>query len=161
MVRYKNGDLFGSKCNVICHQVNCQGVMGAGIAKTIRDRYPMVYQRFLARHQKQGSRLGDIDIIYQQDSARGLYIVNLYAQDNYLPRDVCHTDYSAFKECLEKLKTEICHYRDFCLPKMKFKIGFPDHIGCGLAGGLWSVVKGMIETAFSGQEWDVEVWNLK
>lgn len=30
---YYKGDLLKSPCNMICHQVNCQGVMGDGIAK--------------------------------------------------------------------------------------------------------------------------------
>lgn len=28
---------------IICHQVNCKGVMGGGLAKQIRDVYPNVY----------------------------------------------------------------------------------------------------------------------
>lgn len=160
MVTHKNGDLLTSDCNVICHQVNCQGVMGSGIAKTIRDRYPRVYQQFVRRHQQQGSRLGDIDIIYQEDGTRKFYVINLYSQDKYLPRGVCHTDYDAFKECLRKLKDEITSYGEHCIPKMKFKIGFPDHIGCGLAGGDWNIVKGIIEEEFSDKKWKVEIWKL-
>ena len=161
MVRYKNGDLLKSDCNVICQQVNCQGVMGAGIAKTIRDKYPIVYQRFSERHKRQGSQLGDIDIVFLKDGIRQLYIVNLYAQNEYLPRDVCHTDYAAFRECITKLKAEIVDYRDHCSPKMKFKIGFPDHIGCGLAGGSWDVVQRILEEEFADKAWEVEVWKLK
>lgn len=47
MVIYKNDDLLLSDCNVICHQVNCKGVMNAGIAKSIRKRYPEVYKVFI------------------------------------------------------------------------------------------------------------------
>ena len=44
MITYKNGDLLESNCNFICHQVNCQGVMGSGIAKQIRNLFPFVYE---------------------------------------------------------------------------------------------------------------------
>lgn len=158
MIKFKDGDLLSGDCNVMCHQVNCQGVMGSGIAKTIRDRFPRVYQRFLWRHQKEGSHLGDIDIIYQEEGIRKFYIVNLYSQDKYLPRNVCHTDYDAFRECLRKLRAEIEHYEQHCLPKKKFKIGFPDHIGCGLAGGDWNIVLQIIKDELA--DCDVVIYKL-
>lgn len=41
---YKNKSLLDLPPEiVICHQVNCQGVMGAGLAKQIRIRWPEVY----------------------------------------------------------------------------------------------------------------------
>lgn len=46
MITYRNGDLLKSNCNIICHQVNCQGVMGAGIAKQIRLTYPSVFKAY-------------------------------------------------------------------------------------------------------------------
>lgn len=46
MIIYKQGNLLDSGCKVICHQVNCQGVMGSGIAKEIRNRFPTAYTEF-------------------------------------------------------------------------------------------------------------------
>jgi O-acetyl-ADP-ribose deacetylase (regulator of RNase III) len=43
MIHYVKGNLLDSNCDYICHQVNCQGVMGSGIARQIRERYPVVY----------------------------------------------------------------------------------------------------------------------
>lgn len=44
----ENGDIFteGSDCIVI--PVNCVGVMGAGVAKAARSRWPNMYQRYVA-----------------------------------------------------------------------------------------------------------------
>lgn len=36
-------DLLEFKCDIFCHQVNCQGRMGSGIAKQIRNKYPIVF----------------------------------------------------------------------------------------------------------------------
>ena len=44
MIHYVKGNLLDSDCDYICHQVNCQGVMGSGIAKQIRERWPEVYK---------------------------------------------------------------------------------------------------------------------
>ena len=159
MVTYKSGDLLESGCNVICHQVNCQGVMGSGIAKLIRDKYPRVFEQYINKHKTSGSHLGDIDIILI-DPKEKRYIVNMYSQDNYLPRSVRHTDYTAFLACIIKLKSEITGYTKYCLPQVKFKIGFPYGIGCGLGGGDWNNIKAIIEKEFADKQWEVEIWKL-
>jgi len=161
MIKYKIGDLLQSDCNIICHQTNCQGVMGAGIAKQIRDTYPRVYERFLRDHRDGNDTLGSIGVCYTEEGDNPRYIVNMYAQDNYLPRGVCHTDYEAFRKCLRWLKETVYHYSKYALPKPKIKIGFPDHIGCGLAGGDWEIVKSIIEDEFERTQWKVEIWRLE
>lgn len=42
----KEGNVFDSDAKIICHQVNCQGVMGSGVAKEVRERYPKVYEQY-------------------------------------------------------------------------------------------------------------------
>lgn len=42
MVVYKNGDILNATENIICHQVNVEGVMGGGLAKQIASAYPKV-----------------------------------------------------------------------------------------------------------------------
>ena len=44
-----------SGCNIICHQVNCQGVMGSGIAKQVREKYPNVYNSYKKACDKLGA----------------------------------------------------------------------------------------------------------
>ena len=46
MIHYVKGNLLDSNCDYICHQVNCQGVMGSGIARQIRERWPEVYKDY-------------------------------------------------------------------------------------------------------------------
>lgn len=38
-----HGDVLNTDCWIIAHQVNCQGVMGGGLARQIKDRYPDAY----------------------------------------------------------------------------------------------------------------------
>lgn len=174
MVTYHNGDLLESRCNVICHQVNCEGAMGSGIAKQIRERYPQVYETFRRTFESFNNTLGSIDVILVQDftnkqiedDLHRRFIINCYSQLNYNRHGEtkCHTQYNAFVECLRKLKRELvdyigAHTMDDGAIK-KFTIGFPDHIGCGLAGGNWDIVKNIIEREFEGKEWEVEVWKL-
>ena len=37
MVRIIEGDLMNAQCDIIAHQVNCQGAFNSGVAKAIRD----------------------------------------------------------------------------------------------------------------------------
>ena len=46
MLKLKNGNILESDANIICHQVNCQGVMGAGLALQIRKRYPSAFEEY-------------------------------------------------------------------------------------------------------------------
>ena len=37
MVTFHNGNILDSGADIICHQVNCRGVMGSGVAKQIKE----------------------------------------------------------------------------------------------------------------------------
>lgn len=45
-IQIVNGDLLEASEDILGHQVNCQGVMGSGIAKILRDRYPNLYPEY-------------------------------------------------------------------------------------------------------------------
>ena len=37
MIQYYNGSIFDSKADILCHQVNCQGAFGYGIAGQVKS----------------------------------------------------------------------------------------------------------------------------
>ena len=119
---------------LIAHQCNCKGVMGAGLAKGIRDRYPSVYRYYRETYLTCGLNLGYTQILRVNTY---LYVANLMAQDTY-GRDKQYTDYSALSQCLN-------YVHQFALENKGINVYLPYGIGCGLAGGDWSVVKGLIE----------------
>lgn len=43
MMKLKKGNIFTNQCDMIVNTVNCQGVMGAGIAKEFKIRYPEMF----------------------------------------------------------------------------------------------------------------------
>ena len=173
MITYRQGDLLDSHCNVICHQVNCSGVMGAGIAKQIRIRYPQVYPTFMCTYHSRHNVLGNIDVVLSQDFDAPIedgrhrrFIINMYAQQSYNSgrRRDNQTDYAAFAKCLQALKQELSDYIERSKRDKdaihSFTIGFPYGIGCGLAGGNWSKVSAIIQKEFGGTDWNVEIWQL-
>ncbi len=39
LIHFKRGDIFTSSCGWLVNPVNCEGVMGAGLAKQFKERY--------------------------------------------------------------------------------------------------------------------------
>lgn len=112
-----DGNIFDSNADAILHQVNCQGVMGSGVAKQVKERYPVVFQwykrwcdeyREIAKTRTKHPLLGKIQIVYKEDVPYEELkdkqaVVNLYAQDKFGYDGNCYTDYDALKQCLSKV----------------------------------------------------------
>ena len=155
MIAYLKGDLLDSNVDYICHQVNCRGRMGSGIAKQIRERFPEVYRVYSERYEDAlrvlrtpDLMLGSTDIV--QISGTNQHVVNMYAQRGYGYDGKCYTSYKAFKFILQTLKKEI---------PTNCTIGFPKGIGCGLGGGNWAVISKMIEEIL-GESHEVYIYEM-
>ena len=156
-ITFHNGDLIReSTVDVICHQVNCQAVMGAGIAKQIRDTYPRVYGEYVRltrQYRAQGlSPLGKCQLVYA-DSTKTRIVANLFGQEFY-GRSRQQTDYKALEAALLSLS------KKKILIEANATIGFPYLMGCALGGGDWTVVFPMIRDAFVDYPGAIEIWKL-
>lgn len=130
------GNLVTGNYDIFCHQVNCMGVMGAGIARQIRLRYPEVYSSYIEKCKNDSNLLGNIQCIATSD---GRICVNFFSQMGY-GKDKIYTDYAAFRLCLSRLKI----YLDTYVPQDRI-VAFPYGIGCGLAGGNWTIISKLLE----------------
>lgn len=133
------GDILSYKRGIIGHQVNCQLVMGAGLALQIRKRYIRAFTQYRDVFGKVAmpKRLGKAQIVEIVPAT--LYIANLFGQFNHMPRGVQHTDYPALTMALRQMR----RWRDNIKGK-DFPIYLPHGLGCGLAGGDWLTVSGII-----------------
>ena len=93
MVTVVKGDLLDAKETIIAHQVNCQKKMNSGVAKAIREKYPVVFDRYCKTEPK----FGFVDFISVGDRIH--YIANMYAQDRYGYDGKQYTDYESFRKC--------------------------------------------------------------
>ena len=152
MVKYIKGNLLDSDCEYICHQVNCQGVMGSGIAKQIRERWPYVfssYHNYCSRHLGDTSGLlGNIWCVKLNDTR---WVINIFSQDKFGYDGTRFTSYDAFAKCLTAMRDRL---------SKGSTIGFPKNIGCGLGGGNWKVISALIEEIL-GEEYDVYIYELE
>ena len=163
MIKEVNGNLLTYPgIQVIGHQTNCLSVMGAGIAKQIKTRWPEVFREYCdyCKSQKDAHiLLGTVQYVPTDDGKQ--IIANLFGEYSFCesiapyeeggkPR---HTDYDALKECLHRLHTWMV------LNDIK-TVGVPNLIGCGLAGGSKTIVRQLIEDEFGDDE-DITLYIVK
>lgn len=130
-----NDNIFNAPKNqIICHQVNCQGKMGTGIAKHVKDKFPEVYDTYAEICKDIQSPLGNVWLVQVTEEVH--YIANLFAQ-NYYGRDKRYTDYEALSKCLEKINKKAS--------ELGLDLAFPYGMGCNNAGGNWNIVSTMIK----------------
>lgn len=110
MVREVTGDLLSSRANILCHQVNYQGIMGGGIAYAVRKRLTaaqyVYYQRFCALRGE--SALGEVMFLpIRSEYNRPQYIANLFCQNAWVdalnPGSL--TNYEAMRRCFRSVES--------------------------------------------------------
>jgi O-acetyl-ADP-ribose deacetylase (regulator of RNase III) len=151
MIHYLNQDVTTARQQIIVHQVNCQGRMGSGVAKAIKEKFPNVYTEYKKYCDKYGRPavinvlLGKCQIVEIDEPNRNRpdkqYVANLFAQDKYGFDGQMYTSYDAFLKGLQTLK-------EFCIEHNITSIAFPEKIGCGRGGADWQIISRMIETTF-------------
>lgn len=157
---YKTGNLLDAQTDVIAHQVNCQGVMGSGVAKYIREKWPNVFNTY-----KEYLKLSDWDKPFYANSNAlgkclmvdvscgfGKWIANLFGQDFY-GLDRRYTNYEALYISLESLKEQMEQ-------EILVSVAFPYKMSSDRGGADWNVVLAMIESVFKDTDITIEIWSL-
>ena len=147
MIKHIKCDIFESGADIICHQVNCQGVMGSGIAKQVRERFPEVYKHYVSECKKYSPEeiLGGTQLIQVNETT---HIANLFGQNQYGYDGKVYTCYKALRDAI--FETAV-----WATLNEKKTIAFPYKIGCARGGGDWNVVYKMIEEVFADSDCEV------
>ena len=129
---------------IICHQTNCQGVMGSGVAKALYEKWPKVRYSYMDCFTEfnagvEGENfLGEVDDIQMHPG--GKVVVNCFTQQYFGGDGRLYLSCEALRTCMKNL-IKVCEYHgvdEVAMPK----------IGCGLAGGDWNKVKTILEDVF-------------
>lgn len=150
MIKEVKGDLLQAPENIIGHQVNCQGAMGAGLAAKIKNKYPIVFEKYkwLVEYYNDHKELlkGECQLIQVGDSK---YVANLFGQF-YYGRNGKYTIYNDLYYALWRLKKKA--------KKNNLTVALPHGLGCGLAGGDWNIVRNLIDKAF--EDYEVTIYKI-
>ena len=121
----KIGDIFESKCSVIVNTVNCVGVMGKGIAKEFKKRYPDMFSDYVKRCNLGQVRTGK-PYVFKEKS--GIKILNFPTKEHWRSP-------SKLSYIVDGLDWFVQNYNRLNISS----IAFPP-LGCGNGGLDWDVV---------------------
>jgi len=124
-------DILSNKAGIICHQVNCMGVMGSGLAKAIKDKWPSVYDAYMKMKVKTPGAIQFVRV-NPPDEKLPLFVCNVFGQERYGYYGQ-HTIYMAVKRAFHKIrKLYPVLEKDYSLP-----LFIPYKMGCDRGGGDW------------------------
>ena len=124
------GDLFELDLPAIGHGVNCRGVMGAGVAKVVRQKYPELFLHYLHRCSIHMLTPGDVLPWVATD---GKVIYNLASQNEPGAN-------ATLWAVRKSVQTMLADARDRGLTR----VGIP-RIGAGIGGLRWADVRAMLK----------------
>ena len=141
---------------IICHLVNCQGIMDAGLSKQIRTMFPQVYEMYQRNCTKTANRqdlLGKVLLCPIRYNGSEWLVANLFAQDGF-GLDKRYADYDALRKALTTVRTVATPLPARTLTTVRI----PYKMGSGLAGVSWNIVEQIIKDELVAYDIPVEIW---
>jgi O-acetyl-ADP-ribose deacetylase (regulator of RNase III) len=141
MLKHTKGNLLdlaeAGEFDIVVQGCNCFNTMGGGIAREIRERYPVVASVDMETVKGDYNKLGNWTECNAGEKNR-FTVINAYTQYN-MSRGTDVFEYTAFELILQKLIHTYGNKR----------LGFP-YIGMGLAGGDKETIMAMLEDFAQG-----------
>jgi O-acetyl-ADP-ribose deacetylase (regulator of RNase III) len=139
MITYIKGDLFAEKHPMIAHGCNARRVMGSGVAKIIRNKYPKAFVDYIKAFEDQDKAniygdtpqlmMGRVIASHQSDTI----ILNWITQKSFGKDTIKYVSYDAVDKCCIYTTEYVDMYKPSYLVMPK--------IGAGLGNGHWPVIE--------------------
>ena len=139
----KIGDLFESHAQVLVNTVNCVGVMGKGIAKEFKKRFPYMFDEYKLLCEEKKIRPG---VPYMYSNLAQQYILNFPTKDHWKSP-------SKLSYVIAGLDWFRAHYKEYNISS----VAFPP-LGCGNGGLSWSVVGPLMYSKLHDLPLDIEIY---
>lgn len=172
MIKYVTADMLDFSVDMpdmIIHQTNCEGRMGGGVAKSIKEKFPQVYveylefiahKRFVGENNLLGQvfetnvRIGDnvvkfVDVFAQNSCSEN---TSLYPDGRFTSYDALHDGLAAVMKSIVIPLWE--------KKKRPLNIWMPAKIGCVKGGGNLAIVTAIIKSVFDLTLYE-DVFSLK
>lgn len=143
MIHFTKGDMFEVDFDIRVNTVNCQGVMGAGVALAFRKKYPEMFNDY-----KQACLAGEVmpgRMHVWKGKARD-WVVNFPTKRTWRE-----------KSRYEDIASGLSALRKYLIEFPKVKVALPA-LGCGNGGLDWKRVAPMIEAELQGLDAEVFVY---
>lgn len=143
MKNIKFGDILSVEEGIIVHGCNSLGIMGSGVALSIRQKYPAcftAYQNHInTSYQSSMNVMGTV--VPYKVPGKNLIIMNAITQKNFGKDGKKYVSYESIYEAFKI----IAALADG--PIQRLPVHYP-LIGAGLGGGDWAIISDLIESAF-------------
>ncbi|MBI9031217.1 macro domain-containing protein [bacterium] len=140
------GDIFDSKMQTLVNTVNCAGVMGKGIAKEFKRRYPDMFEEYKNLCEAKEIKLGQLTIYDAKDIFSYNKILNFPTKDHWKSP-------SKLTDIVTGLDYFIENYQKWNITS----IAFPP-LGCGNGGLKWSYVGKIMYQKLYTLPIDIEIY---
>jgi O-acetyl-ADP-ribose deacetylase (regulator of RNase III) len=154
-IEYKTGDAtapIGAGTKIIVHVCNDIGAWGRGFVMAVSKRWSEPERRYRAWHTGEAERpfaLGEVQFV---EVGENIWVANLIGQkDIRASPGVPPVRYKAIRAGLKKVTVEA--------KRLNASAHMP-RIGCGLAGGDWSVIASIIQDELLSAGVQVTVYDL-
>lgn len=143
MIEYKTGDLFTTEMQVLVNPVNTVGVMGKGLAKQFKLRYPSMFESYKAACDNGELAVGQLHL-YRTDTK---WILNFPTKKHWRTKSKLDDVERGLQRFIEIYETEDIN-----------SIAFPK-LGCGLGGLVWETeVKLVMKTYLESLDIPIEIY---
>ncbi|MBQ8161808.1 MAG: macro domain-containing protein [Clostridia bacterium] len=142
-MRVLSGDIFQSQMQTIVNTVNCDGVMGKGLALSFKQRYPAMYRDYAERCREGKVRPGEP---YLYTDLTGLSILNF-------PTKLHWRNPSQMSYISDGLDWFVEHYQALGISSIAFSA-----LGCGNGGLAWSEIGPLMVSKLGMLPIDIEIY---
>jgi len=144
-ITHRRGDLFESPMSALTNTVNTVGVMGAGIAKLFKRRYPAMFAEYKAKCERQSVKVGE-PYVWKSNGADGKWVVNFPTKKHWRAK----SQILWIEAGLEYL---LARYKDWELKSLALPA-----LGCDLGGLNWDDVRPIMEMHLGKLDIPVEIY---
>lgn len=146
MIKVLVGDIFDSEMETLVNTVNCAGVMGKGIAKEFKRRYPEMFSEYKDMCERKEIKLGQLTIYEVDDIFSKRRVLNFPTKGHWKSP-------SKLTDIINGLDYFISNYKAWDITS----IAFPP-LGCGNGGLKWSYVGRIMYQKLKNLPLDIEIY---
>ncbi|MEF8848816.1 MAG: macro domain-containing protein [Candidatus Thermoplasmatota archaeon] len=143
MINVLIGNIFDSNAETLVNTVNCVGVMGKGIAKKFKKRYPDMYKQYKKKCERNEVKIGEP---YLYKTLKGPRII-------LFPTKVHWRQNAKYKDIIKGLDIFRNKYKKWGIKS----VAFPP-LGCGNGGLDWSYIGPIMYGKLNDLDIDIELY---
>jgi O-acetyl-ADP-ribose deacetylase (regulator of RNase III) len=142
------GDITDSSADCIVSAANCVGVMGKGVAKAIKSKFPWSFPHYKSVCERKGLQPGGLLAltlkVYPLEDVQT--IIHLATKEHWRNPSKLEWVVSGCNKLKQFL--EMNQIKSVAIPRL----------GCGLGGLSWDIVKPEMEEVFSGIDCEIMIF---